>query len=86
MTQEDQKAFEDLFSLFIQEGWGVFLSDLDMKAGVIEQNILYSSLSEADYNFSKGQLNVLKFIKSYKDSAEISYENLTAEPEEVQQG
>jgi hypothetical protein len=81
MEQETQRAFEDLFSLFIEDGWKVFLSDLEGTMKGIEYKILNEQLSEAEYNFEKGQLNVLRNIMNYKDTISVNYDNLTNQDE-----
>jgi hypothetical protein len=77
MEQETQRAFEDLFSLFIEDGWKVFLSDLEGTMKGIEYKILNEQLSEAEYNFEKGQLNVLRNIQNYENSVRVNFDNLT---------
>ena len=82
MEQETQRAFEDLFSVFIEDGWKVFLSDLEGTMEGIKHRILNEALSEADYNFEKGQLNVLRNIMNYENSVRVNYDNLTNEDNE----
>ena len=82
MDQETQRAFEDLFSVFVEDGWKTFLTDLEGTAKSIEHKILNEQLSEADYNFEKGQLNVLRNIMNYENSVRVNYDNLTNEDNE----
>jgi hypothetical protein len=81
MEQETQRAFEDLFSLFTEAGWEVFQTDISGTLKSTEYKILNESLSEAEYNFEKGQLNVLRNIMNYKDTISVNYDNLTNQDE-----
>jgi len=82
MEQETQRAFEDLFSTFSEAGWEVFQTDLEQTAKGVEHKILGESLTEAEYNFEKGQLNVLNNIMNYENSVRVNYDNLTEETQE----
>lgn len=82
MEQEIQRAFEDLFDLFIQDGWKHFKGDWEGTRKNIEHKILNNELTEAQYNFEKGQLNVLNNMMNYENTVRANYDNLTVNSEQ----
>ena len=75
MEKKLQEHYERMFDMFASDAWKDLMEDVEK---IIVSNInIFSITSEQDLMFKKGQLDVLQWLKSMKESYTQSYEQLT---------
>lgn len=75
MEKKLQEHYERMFDMFASDAWKDLMEDVE-KIIVANSNI-FSITNEQDLMFKKGQLDVLQWLKSMKESYTQSYEQLT---------
>jgi hypothetical protein len=74
MDKKLQEHYEKMFSMFVSEAWQDLMEDVEK---IYESNSDISSIdTEKELHFKKGQLDVLQWLRSMKNSYEHSYEQL----------
>ena len=74
MDKKLQEHYERMFSMFASDGWKDLMEDVE-KVYLANNNIM-GIQSEQELHFKKGQLDVLQWFRSMKESYSQSYEQL----------
>ena len=74
MNKELEQYYEERFSMMISKGWQQLLEDAQKMFDA--RNHVLGIQSEEDLYFKKGQLDVLQWILTLKQSSEEVYEQL----------
>jgi hypothetical protein len=74
MTPELQKYYEDRFSMMASTGWTDLVDDATNMFKAV--NNLAPVTTETELYYRKGQLDILHWMLSLKDSSATSYEQL----------
>lgn len=74
MDKDLQKYYEDRFDMMSSQGWKDLMEDVDKMS--INYNNLYSVSTEAELNFKKGQIDILLWLLSLKETSEKAWEEL----------
>ena len=73
MDKELEKYYENQFDLFSKQGWKGFVNKAEE---LFDHYNDLESTSEELVKFRKGQLDILRWITSWENSVEETYENL----------
>lgn len=74
MDKELQKYYEDRFSMMATQGWADF--NEDVKNIFTAVNNLSTVANEAELFFKKGQLDILQWVLTLRESSAQAYEQL----------
>lgn len=74
MTPELQKYYEDRFSMMASQGWQDLADDVKEMFKAV--NNIAPVDNESTLFFRKGQLDILQWLLSLKDSSAMAYEQL----------
>lgn len=74
MNKELEQYYEERFSMMTTKGWADLLEDV--KKMFDARNHVLAVQDEKDLQFKKGQLDVLQWILTLKQSSEEVYEQL----------
>lgn len=74
MNKELEKYYEERFSMMTTKGWSDLLEDVQKMFDA--RNHVLAVQDEKDLQFKKGQLDVLQWILTLKQSSEEVYEQL----------
>lgn len=77
MDKQLEKYYEERFSTMATQGWKQFLEDVQ---GIFDAvNKVAPIQNELDLYFRKGQLDILQWVLTLKESSEQAYEALQAD-------
>ena len=76
MTPELQKYYDDRFATMATQGWQDLVDDAKEIFKAV--NNVAPIATEADLFFRKGQLDILQWLLSLKDSSAAAYEQLSS--------
>lgn len=74
MDKELQKYYEDRFSMMATQGWADFNEDVKNIFNAV--NNLAPIVNEQDLFFRKGQLDILQWVLTLRESSAQAYEQL----------
>ena len=74
MDKELQKYYEDRFSMMATQGWTDFNDDVKNIFNAV--NNLAPIVNEQDLFFRKGQLDILQWVLTLRESSAQAYEQL----------
>ena len=74
MTPELQHYYESRFEMMNSDGWKHLIEDIQL---IIDSTDKLSSVNnEAELNFKKGELSILKWLVSLEEVSNAAYEEL----------
>lgn len=79
MKRELQDYYENRFEMMATKGWRELIEDLEVM--IQSTNTLDGLQTEQDLHFRKGELSIMNWIKTLKDSSTEVYEQLLEEEE-----
>lgn len=79
MKRELQDYYENRFAMMATKGWQELIEDLDIM--IKATNNLDGLQTEQDLHFRKGELSIMNWIKTLKESSTEVYEQLLEEEE-----
>ncbi len=71
MDKDLQKYYEDRFDMMSSQGWKDLMEDADKMS--IQYNNLFEVSTEAELNFKKGQIDILLWLLSLKETSEQAW-------------
>ena len=74
MEKDLDKYYEDRFDMMATPGWKDLMEDADKMS--ITYNNLFEVSTEAELNFKKGQIDILLWLLSLKETSEKAWEEL----------
>ena len=77
MKRELQDYYENRFAMMATKGWQELIEDLDIM--IKATNNLDGLQTEQDLHFRKGELSIMNWIKTLKESSTEVYEQLLEE-------
>lgn len=77
VDRELQKYYEDRFGMMATQGWLDLMDDIEEM--IKSTNSIEGIDDEKNLQFRKGELNMLKWMKSIKSVSEQAYEELNNE-------
>jgi hypothetical protein len=77
VDRELQKYYEDRFGMMATQGWLDLMDDIEEM--IKSTNSIEGVDDEKNLHFRKGELNMLKWMKSIKSVSEQAYEELNNE-------
>lgn len=77
MNQELQKYYEDRFAMMAMPGWKDLIEDIQTMIDVTDT--IGGISSEKELHFRKGELSIMNWIKTLRDSSTEVYEQLQEE-------
>lgn len=79
MKRELQDYYENRFSMMSTQGWQDLLEDIEIM--IKATDTLQGIDSEQQLHFKKGELSIMNWIKSLRESSSEVYEQLSQEEE-----
>lgn len=79
MKRELQDYYENRFSMMSTQGWQDLLEDIEIM--IKATDTLQGVDSEQQLHFKKGELSIMNWIKSLRESSSEVYEQLSQEEE-----
>lgn len=79
MKRELQDYYENRFAMMATKGWQELIEDLDIM--IKSTDTLSGVETEQDLHFRKGELSIMNWIKTLKESSTEVYEQLLEEEE-----
>lgn len=76
----DQKYFEDARTMFLTEGWKVFMSELEEAINAMTLDIASTS---DEFFLAKGRLGTLRQIAGYENAIHAAEAQMEADNEEA---
>ena len=77
MNRELQDYYENRFSMMTTKGWADLLEDLELM--ISSTDTLSGIETEQQLHFRKGEMSIMNWIKTLKDSSTEVYEQLQEE-------
>ena len=74
MDADLQKYYEDRFDMMSTQGWKDLMEDADKMS--VAYNNLFEVSTEAELNFKKGQIDILLWLLSLKETSEQAWVEL----------
>ena len=74
MDKDLQDYYEARFDMMATRGWNDLMEDVDKMA--ISYNNLFEVSNEAELNFKKGQIDILLWLLSLKETSEQAWMEL----------
>ena len=74
MEKDLDKYYEDRFDMMATPGWKDLMEDADKMS--IQYNNLFEVSNEAELNFKKGQIDILLWLLSLKETSEQAWMEL----------
>lgn len=71
MDKDLQDYYEARFDMMATRGWNDLMEDVDKMA--ISYNNLFEVSNEAELNFKKGQIDILLWLMSLKETSEQAW-------------
>jgi len=71
MDKDLQAYYENRFDMMSSQGWKDLMEDVDKMA--ISYNNLFEVSNEAELNFKKGQIDILLWLMSLKETSEQAW-------------
>jgi hypothetical protein len=81
MNKELQKYYEDRFGMMATQGWTDLVEDIELM--IKSTDTLQGIDSEQQLWFKKGELSIMNWIKTLRESSSEVYEQLQDEPEDA---
>jgi len=83
MTPELQEYYEKYSTLFSSDGWKQLTEEVTLAISSLEKDTFLQGKTDV-FLINKGQLTALNYIMNYPQLVEASYEELTREPDDVE--
>ena len=74
MTPDQQKQYDDLFNMFSTDGWKSLIENLEETEKAYTQNSRLECTTNEQWQYRRGQLEVLNYLLNYEQSIEFMYE------------
>lgn len=71
-TEELDRYYEEQFAMVNSKGWTDFMADLQRVKDSLIEGMLNTSMSEAGYQFARGQIRNIDYILSWKETLEAA--------------
>ena len=76
MTPELQKYYEDRFQMFATQGWRDLMEDVQT---MLDASNSLSGVTPENLGFKQGELSIMRWILSLKQTSENAYQELQNE-------
>lgn len=81
MNKELQRYYEDRFSMMATQGWKDLIEDIELMIKSTES--ILNVDSEQQLHFKKGELSIMNWIKTLRESSSEVYDQLQQESEDA---